>query len=97
VEFGRLIEAAAVTGARRSSLARLEVADLQAERNDPRLMMPTSAKGKGVKRIDRVPVPIPRSLAITLLQAAAGRPPSALLLCKPDGRAWLPNDHRRPF
>ena len=47
--LGLLVETAAVTGARVSQLARLEVADLQADRPDPRLMMPSSRKGKGVK------------------------------------------------
>ena len=42
--LGLLVETAAVTGARVSQLARLEVADLQADRAAPRLMMP-SARG----------------------------------------------------
>src|SRR5207248_6693523 len=45
-EFGILIEVAAVTGARVSQLARIEVQDLQADRANPRLMMPTSRQGK---------------------------------------------------
>lgn len=61
-EFGLLIEVAAVTGARVSQLANLETADLQGERSDPRLMMPTSRKGKGTKQIGRRPVPIPPPL-----------------------------------
>src|SRR5262249_27853104 len=64
--FGLLVECAAVTGARISQLARLEVADLQADRADPRLMMPSSRKGKGVKRITRRPVPITATLAARL-------------------------------
>jgi hypothetical protein len=60
--LGLLVETAAVTGARVSQLARLEVADLQADRPDPRLMMPSSRKGKGIKRIERRPVPIRRAL-----------------------------------
>src|SRR6202043_4129730 len=47
-EFGLLIEIAAVTGARVSQLAQMEVQDLQ-EGAAPRLMMPTSRKGKGKK------------------------------------------------
>jgi integrase len=46
-EFGLLVELAAVTGARVSQLARLEVQDVQADRSDPRLMMPSSRKGRG--------------------------------------------------
>ncbi|HEU0217863.1 MAG TPA: hypothetical protein VFQ90_14490, partial [Stellaceae bacterium] len=47
VEFGTLIETAAVTGARLSQLARLEVQDLRMDRAAPRLMMPASHKGRG--------------------------------------------------
>jgi len=40
-----LVETAAVTGARVSQLARLEVQDVQGDRGDPRVMMPSSRKG----------------------------------------------------
>jgi integrase len=46
-EFGLLVETAAVTGARISQLARLREEDLQDARSDPRLMMPSSRKGRG--------------------------------------------------
>jgi integrase len=95
-EFGRLIELLATTGSRRSQAARLTVADLQDGRA-PRLMMPSSLKGKGVKRINRVPVPIPASLAMTLRQAAGDRSGDALLLLKPDGSAWAVSALRAPF
>jgi integrase len=95
-EFGRLIETAAVTGARRSQLARLQVVDLQ-NGGAPRLMMPSSLKGKRTKRITRTPVAIPASLAATLLAAAAGRQPTDLLLVKPDGTPWASADLREPF
>ena len=45
-EFGLLVELAAVTGARPSQLARLEVRDLQGDRTDPRVLMPSSRKGR---------------------------------------------------
>lgn len=48
LQFGLLAEVAAVTGARVSQLARLEVQDLQ-NGMAPRLMMPGSRKGKGMK------------------------------------------------
>jgi integrase len=96
VAIGHLIETMATTGARRSQVARLTVGDLQDGR-EPRLMMPSSAKGKGVKRINRVPVPIPASLATKLRQAAGDRPADALLLLKPDGSAWGLSDLRSPF
>jgi hypothetical protein len=56
-EFGLLVELAAVTGARVSQLARLEVQDVQPDRPDPRLMMPSSRKGRGQKKIQRRPAP----------------------------------------
>ena len=74
-EFGLLIEVAAVTGARVSQLAKLETADLQGERSDPRLMMPSARKGKGTKKIDRRPVPIPPPLAARLHDLTKDRPP----------------------
>jgi integrase len=97
--FGLLVETAAVTGARVSQLARLEVGDLQANRPDPRLMMPSSRKGKGVKRIERKPVPITSSLAAQLGQAAGNRARTQPLLLRADGRPWQPAraDYRKPF
>jgi hypothetical protein len=53
-----LIEVAAVTGARVSQLAQLQVQDVQADREAPRLMMPSSRKGRGKKVMQRRPVPI---------------------------------------
>ena len=55
-----------------AALARLEVGDLQADRADPRLLMPTSRKGRGQKRVDRRPVPLPLDLATRLQQLALG-------------------------
>jgi integrase len=103
--LGLLVETAAVTGARVSQLARLEIGDLQDDRGDPRLMMPSSKKGKGVKRITRRPVPITPSLAALLRQAVGERPAiksdtvSHLLLLRADGAPWRPEiaDYRVPF
>ena len=97
--FGLLVESAAVTGARISQLARLEVADLQAERGDPRLMMPSSRKGKGVKRITRKPVPITADLAAKLTRAAGKRVSTDPLLLRADGKPWRPEnqDYWLPF
>src|SRR5215471_572713 len=85
---GLLVESAAITGARVSQLARLEVADLQADRGDPRLMMPSSRKGKGVKRITRKPVPITADLAAKLTRAAGKRVSTDPLLLRTDGKPW---------
>ena len=73
-EFGLLVETAATTGARVSQLAGLEVQDVQHDRTHLRLMMPSSKKGKGKKKIIRRPVPIPESLALRLRQAGRTRP-----------------------
>jgi integrase len=96
-EMGLLVEVAAVTGARVSQMARLEVHDLQPDRNAPRLMMPTSRKGRGVKTVQRRPVPVPPSLAVKLRAFAADRPATAPLLLKPSGESWGPCNHSRPF
>jgi integrase len=97
-EFGLLVEVAAVTGARVSQLARLEVGDLQADRADPRLMMPSSRKGRGQKRITRRPVPIPSDLATRLRRQAGGRANAAPLLTRPsDGGRWLESNQTRLF
>ena len=92
-----MVEVGAVTGARPSQLGRLEVRDLQGNRTDPRLMMPSSRKGRGKKKILRHPVPIPPSLAQRLHQVADDRPPSAPLLRKPSGEPWKRADHTRLF
>jgi integrase len=87
--LGLLVEVAATTGARLSQLARLEVGDLQADRADPRLLMPLSAKGRmRAKRHERRPVPIPVALARVLAEAAGNRPIDAPLLLRSNGQAW---------
>jgi integrase len=111
-EFGLLVEVAAVTGARVSQLSRLEVQDLQDDRTDPRLMMPSSRKGRGTKKSVRRPVPIPAGLAAKLRGIVKGRPVNAALLVKPVSETqnpsgeepvthslvpWRKSDHSRPF
>lgn len=90
-EFGEFVEVIAVTGARPSQAARLEGEDVQANRKDPRLMMPTSKKGRGKKEIKHRPVPIPAELAKRL----AGR--AGQLLKRPDGGKWGKGTHSRRF
>jgi hypothetical protein len=96
-EFGLFVESAATTGARPIQLARLEVQDLQHSRAAPRLMMPSSKKGKGEKEITRRPVPIPENLALRLRRVGTHRPKLAPLLIKPSGQAWQKSDHSRLF
>jgi integrase len=97
VALGLFVETAAVTGARPSQLSRLEVGDLQDDRGDPRLMMSSSRKGKGKKRIERRPVPIPVSLAVKLRAATEGRHPHDPLLVRGNGARWQHSNHVRPF
>ena len=96
-EFGLLVEVAGVTGARVSQLARLEVQDLQDDRTTPRLMMPSSRKGRGQKKITRRPVPIPVSVAEKLKLSSKGRSAEVPLLIKTGGGPWKKSDHLRLF
>ena len=72
--LGLWTEVAATTGARPSRSPGSTSRDLQDGRADPRLMMPSSKKGKGRKRVERRPVPIPPGLAAKL-RTAAGKAP----------------------
>ena len=87
--FGVLVEVLAQTGARISQAARLTCGDLQADGPDPRLLMPTSYKGRGEKERQQVPVPITASLASLLDELRRDRPRDAPLLLKSDGTRWL--------
>ena len=87
--FGVLVEVLAQTGARVSQAARLRCADLQADRADPRLLMPTSYKGRGQKEKQQVPVPITATLAALLAELKGERSNDAPLLLKSDGSRWL--------
>jgi integrase len=98
--FGLLVDVLAVTGARMSQAARLTCGDLQADRPDPRVMMPTSFKGRGQKRITHRPVPITLALAMALKRAKGNRPDCEPLLLKGNGTAWQATstvDHRDLF
>jgi len=90
--FGLLVEIAAITGARPVQLRRLTVGDVQ----ENRLLMPSSKKGRGKRRIERRPVPIPESLAARLRPIGNGKPPEAPLLVKDDGTVWERWEHGVP-
>lgn len=95
--FGLFVEVAAVTGSRASQIAGLVIGDLQ-PLGEPRLMMPTSKKGKGKKTVRRQPVPIPLDLATKLAKAAEGKRDSDILLPRADGKPFdNSNDHVRPW
>jgi len=95
--FGLLVDVAAVTGARVSQLARTEVQDAQLDRDDPRLMIPSSRKGRSSKKPMRRPVPLPTSLASRLRAVVAGRAGTTPLLVKQTGAPWKKSDHSRLF
>src|SRR5262249_1695663 len=84
-ELGEFAEVAAVTGARSIQLERLQADDLQRGKA-PRLMMPSSKKGRK-KVIKRVPVPI----TVGLAQRLTGR--TGPLLPQP----WDDNGRARRF
>ena len=77
-----MIETLAETGARESQALRCEIADLQDHPVAPRLLMPSSRKGGGDRKIERKPLPISPRLAETLRQVSAGRAAGAPLLDK---------------
>jgi integrase len=81
-DFGRLVAVLAATGARLSQVGRLRIADVQAG-EEPRLMVPTSAKGRpGSRKPSHHPVPVGVDLVALLQPAIAGRKGSDLLLMK---------------
>lgn len=80
-DFGLLIDTLAETGARESQVFRLTPADLQDHLTAPRLMMPTSRKGKN-RKIEYRPLPISTRLAKALRQQANGRAAHSLLFDK---------------
>ena len=86
---GLLAEVMAVTGARPVQLARLKIADLQHDGPEPRLLMPSSHKGKKSRKIGRKPVPITPGLAKKLRQAAGNRERGAALLLQSNSTPWL--------
>lgn len=96
-EFGLLVEVAAVTGARYGQITGLVVGDLQDDREEPRLMMPSSKKGKGIKKVLRRPIPISAALAKKLRKAAGNRALTAPLLLRADGGSWQKSHQSRPF
>jgi site-specific recombinase XerD len=96
--FGAYMEILAATGVRPVQARRLTVADLEADYPDgPRLMMPSSKKGRGRKRVERAPSPIPTGLAKRLQALVVGRADHEPLLVDDKGAAWTENNHQRPF
>jgi integrase len=74
----RLIVTLAATGARYSQIIRMAVADVQSE--ERRLMVPPSRKGRGVKKLERIAVPVGADVIDLLKPFLNGRPESSPLL-----------------
>jgi site-specific recombinase XerD len=87
-DFGLLIDVLAETGARESQVFRLTAGDLQDHLTAPRLMMPTSRKGKN-RKIEYRPLPISPRLVKALQKRADGRAAHAPLFDKMWGLAAL--------
>jgi integrase len=81
LELGIWFQTLAETGVRESQVLRLEVFDLQGERAGPRLMMPSSRKGRN-REIERKPVPISAELAQHLIRASLGKRDSERLFAE---------------
>lgn len=92
--LGLYVEVAAETGARPSQISRLVVGDLQ-NGGAPRLMMPSSRKGRG-RKPGKYPVPISNQLADKLKSKSRNfrnsSAPDAPLLTRADGRRWQHSD-----
>jgi hypothetical protein len=85
--LGIWIDVLAETGARESQIARAEVFDLQ-DGASPRLMVPSSKKGRN-RRIERKALPISPRLAAILRREAAGRGPHQPLLRRDSAKLSL--------
>jgi integrase len=98
--LGVLVQVLAEAGCRKSQAVRLRCCDLQAGRPDPRLLVPTSFKGRGQKDREHVAVPISDGLAALLTDMKGERLGDAPLLIKSDGTPWhatSKTDVRDPF
>jgi site-specific recombinase XerD len=97
IEFQNLVEILAITGARYSQAAALQIRDLRDQGDSPKLLVPVSKKGRGQKPVSHHAVAISKTLAAKLRNAAGGRPPGDPLLLQKSGEPWGRNDHLRLF
>jgi integrase len=86
----------AVSGARSSQIALLDVDDLHADAK-PLLMVPSSLKGRNRNCRTRKPTPISPSLAQRLKRLATVRAADEPLLTMPNGTRWNAAAHQRLF
>jgi integrase len=79
VQLGIWCHVLAETGNREGQIRRVEVLDLQTDRKSPRLMVPSSKKGKN-RQVTRKPLPITLELASKLKELTIGKRPHDALL-----------------
>lgn len=91
--FGLYIEVLGTFGCRPIQARRLRCSDIYGEL----LVIPTSKKGSGKKKVERKPLPVPQELAGKLRTAAEGRADDAPLLLNGRGTAWGKSEHAKPF
>jgi integrase len=92
-DYGLFNETAANTGVRRSQLLRVRIDDLQDGGAAPRLLVPSSRKGRSNRKPERKALPISPALAAKLRAAAIGRPADAPLLVQSNGKPWQAKDY----
>lgn len=95
-QFGNLTQAMAETGSRYSQLAQCRISDL-IEGATPRLNIPVSRKGRGVKAVRSHPVPISAGLCARLRIAAGDRAVTEPLFLREDGQPWRHSDESGRF
>jgi integrase len=95
-QFGLYVEVHAATGARPSQIQLLDVGDLHVGK-EPKLMVPSSLKGRNRRTRTRKPMPIADGLANRLKQAITGRNTNEPLLLWNGGGRWTTKRHGDPF
>lgn len=84
----RMVIVLAATGARFSQIARLSVSDVQPMQK--RLMVPTSRKGRGTKRISKIAIRVGDDVLAALRPVTAGRKGTDTLLIRPRWKQLTP-------
>lgn len=88
-DLSRLVTVLAATGARFSQIRRLAVGDVQAEQG--RLMVPSSRKGRGTKKVTHIPMRVGADVIDALRPEIIGRKASEILL-----RRWRHRQEPNP-
>lgn len=89
----QMIVILAATGARFSQVARITVADVQVPQS--RILIPTSRKGRGTKRLSHIPVPVGPDVLAILKPASTDKAGKDLLLLRPRWRQVDPKQWQK--